>query len=423
MAPFANGTVAQTKYYGANVMRTDIQLAPNAIVFLDHLCYAAGNGEPGMPIPSWDIAHQRADNFAAGFLASGARTVFAYSWQLYIKALRDLMTTDKTMKQIFETPGAYPKAYYGWIGSDARMVDSVRTPGTVNYMDPDPKDGFLRTVSGDLTMTAGQWRGEESTANLKPITIPAVGPTAPSQLRGTAYNGRFVQLTWAAATMHHYGDVRYIVVRNNKSVGSWTTGTYFTEQLAKPGTYTYSVRAVDAAGVKGPLSNGVTVNVADTVGATMPPSPTPSPSSSSSPSPTPTPTAARQHRRPRDTEPTPTSSPTPTPTPTPSGTPTPSPTPTASPVNSTPPTTPTGLTAISMTARQVFLSWQPSSDDFAGLVSYKVFRDSVLVATVTDTSFIDVPDTAGRFVYTVKAIDVSGNKSGMSTAVNGYAFN
>src|SRR3954452_15459279 len=191
VGPVAGGKTSQTKYYGANVMRTDIQLAPNAIVFLDHLCYAAGNGEPGMAIPTWDIAHQRADNFAAGFLATGARTVFAYSWQLYIKALRDLMTTDKSMKQIFETPGAQPKAYYGWIGSDARMLDSVRTPGTVNYMDRDPKDGFLRAVSGDLSMTAGQWRGEESSAGLAKITVPPVGPTAPSQLHGVSYNARY----------------------------------------------------------------------------------------------------------------------------------------------------------------------------------------------------------------------------------------
>src|SRR3954447_17779774 len=218
VGPYAGGTKAQTKYYGANVMRTDIQLAPNAIVFLNHLCYAAGNGESGMAIPTWDIAHQRADNFAAGFLATGARTVFAYSWQLYIKALRDLMTTDKTMKQIFETPGAQPKAYYGWIGSDARMLNSVRTPGTVNYMDRDPKDGFLRAVSGDLSMTAGQWRGEQSSTSLQKIAVPPVGPTAPSALAATAYNGRYVRLVWSPATMTHYGDARYIVVRNNSSV-------------------------------------------------------------------------------------------------------------------------------------------------------------------------------------------------------------
>src|SRR3954468_23366702 len=270
VGPFAGGKTSQTKYYGANVMRTDIQLAPNAIVFLDHLCYAAGNGEPGMAIPTWDVAHQRNDNFAAGFLAAGARTVFAYSWQLYIRTLRDLMTTDKTMKQIFETPGAYPKAYYGWIGADARMLDSVRTPGTVNYMDPDPKDGFLRAVSGDLSMTAGQWRGEESTAGLPTINIPPVGPTAPSSLRGAAYNSRYVRLVWNAATMNHYGAVRYNVLRNGKLL-AWTTNPYFDDQPGKAGTYTYSVRAVDAAGNKGPASNSVNVTAADSVGATLPP--------------------------------------------------------------------------------------------------------------------------------------------------------
>ena len=179
--PYEGGSKSNTQYHGGNQLRDSIQLAPNAIVFLNHLCYAAGNGETGMAIPNWDTAHQRNDNFAAGFLGMGARTVFAYSWQLYVKALRDLMTTDESMQEIFETPGAKPKAYYGFIGDDARMFDSVRTPGTVNYLDKDPKDGFLRAVSGDLSMTAGQWRGEESTNNLATINIPPIGPTDPDQ--------------------------------------------------------------------------------------------------------------------------------------------------------------------------------------------------------------------------------------------------
>ena len=39
-------------YYGANLIKQYITLAPNAIVFLNHLCYAAGNGEAGMAIPT-----------------------------------------------------------------------------------------------------------------------------------------------------------------------------------------------------------------------------------------------------------------------------------------------------------------------------------------------------------------------------------
>ena len=85
---------SQYTYYGANVLKANVVLAPNAIVFLNHLCYSAGNGEPGMAVPSWDVARQRVDNMANGWLATGAKTVFAYSSQPFTKALRALFTTD-----------------------------------------------------------------------------------------------------------------------------------------------------------------------------------------------------------------------------------------------------------------------------------------------------------------------------------------
>ena len=51
-----------------------LKLAPGAIVILNHLCYASGNSEPGNPEPTVSVAHQRADNYAAGFLkAPGAQ--------------------------------------------------------------------------------------------------------------------------------------------------------------------------------------------------------------------------------------------------------------------------------------------------------------------------------------------------------------
>ena len=43
---------AQYTYYGAAPIRENIRLAPNAVVMLLHGCYTAGNGEPGMAIPS-----------------------------------------------------------------------------------------------------------------------------------------------------------------------------------------------------------------------------------------------------------------------------------------------------------------------------------------------------------------------------------
>ncbi len=154
---FAGSGKSQYTYYGANVLKEQVTLAPNAIVFLNHLCYSAGNAEAGMAVPTWDVAHQRVDNMANGWLGAGARTVFAYSSQPFIKAIRALFQTDSTMEDIFRLPGSKPKSYFGWIGWDARKFDSVRTPGTKNFLDPEPTVGFYRAISGDLGMTARQW--------------------------------------------------------------------------------------------------------------------------------------------------------------------------------------------------------------------------------------------------------------------------
>jgi flagellar hook assembly protein FlgD len=157
---FAGGSQNSTKYYGANKIRAELVLAPNAIVFLNHLCYAEGNGEPGMARPTYDVARQRVDNYAAGFLAVGARAVFAYGWQTVRDVLTLLMTTHQTMDGIFETRGARSdNPFYGFVGWDDRTFDSVRMPGFKNHLDPDPEDGYLRAVSGDLTMTSDEWKG------------------------------------------------------------------------------------------------------------------------------------------------------------------------------------------------------------------------------------------------------------------------
>lgn len=175
---YAGSGPSQYTYYGANKLKESVVLAPNAIVFLNHLCYSAGNAEPGMAIPSWDVARQRVDNMANGWLATGARAVFAYGSQSYIKTIRALMSSDATIEDMFRMPGAKPRYYYGWVGWDPRKFDSVRTPGAKNFMDPDPKSGFYRAVTGDLSMTARQWAegsGSTGAPSLTNLNATAAG--------------------------------------------------------------------------------------------------------------------------------------------------------------------------------------------------------------------------------------------------------
>ncbi len=146
----------QYTYYGANRIRESVVLADNAVVILNHLCYAAGNGESGMAIPSEDIARQRVDNMANGWLAAGARAVFAYSWNQKLDHALALMTTDKSMDEIFMTrSNGSPSGFAGW---RTTTFASDRTPGAFNRLDPHSKYGFMRALSGDLTMTAADWR-------------------------------------------------------------------------------------------------------------------------------------------------------------------------------------------------------------------------------------------------------------------------
>jgi len=150
-------SIADVTYYGANFIRQDVKLAPNAIVALSHLCYSAGNGEPGMALPTWDVARQRVDNTASGFLGAGAKAVFAYATGSITPLIDQLFTTSDTIDQMFTTTGAKPEPYYGFTGWDDRYFDSVRTPGLRNHLDPGQSVGFLRAVTGDLEMTAADW--------------------------------------------------------------------------------------------------------------------------------------------------------------------------------------------------------------------------------------------------------------------------
>jgi flagellar hook assembly protein FlgD len=186
-----------TKYYGGNLIRDNWQLAPDAIVVLNHMCYTAGNGEPGMAIPGWDLAVQRVDNYAAAFLAVGAGAVFAYSGQSFNHGLHQLMTTDDTIADIFTTPGSMENGYLGYVGADAQQFDSVRMPGNTNFLDRDPNRGFIRAVTGNLALTASDWAQGAPTQSGDPPVLsnfaadggPDVGAAGGSSLPVFTPNG------------------------------------------------------------------------------------------------------------------------------------------------------------------------------------------------------------------------------------------
>ncbi|MGI8928968.1 MAG: FlgD immunoglobulin-like domain containing protein [Candidatus Limnocylindrales bacterium] len=194
----------QYTYYGAIPIKDNIDLAPNAIVILAHLCYASGNGEAGMAIPSEDLARQRVDNFANGFLAAGARAVFAFGWNQKLNYPDALARSNSTMDQMFMTvAGGSPAGHVGW--REARF-DSERTPGAKIHLDPHSSYGYYRSLTGDLDMTAADWRSGAPPSPPPPPTEPADPPEITQLIAGPSATGVAAAAQAGAAAFHPNGD-------------------------------------------------------------------------------------------------------------------------------------------------------------------------------------------------------------------------
>jgi hypothetical protein len=142
---------SNVKYRGQTYMKT-LGLAPNAVVLLNHLCYASGNSEPGRAKPSHKTAKQRVDGYAAGFLRSGAKAVFANGHGSLSSLITDLLTTDKTVWQMFHDDRAFDGAHdFGFA--------STKISWATAWMDPQSGGRYYHSVVGLPGLTATQVRG------------------------------------------------------------------------------------------------------------------------------------------------------------------------------------------------------------------------------------------------------------------------
>jgi flagellar hook assembly protein FlgD len=152
----AGGGDSNTKYYGEQYVAREVDLAPNAVVVLSHLCYASGNSEPGRTAPTLGVAKARLDNFAAGFLAAGARAVIADGHADPSYYVEQLFTTHQTIEQIW-LGGPHPNG-------NAFSFPSVRSPGYTAFSDPDSRSGstyvgFYRSLVAKPALTSDQVTG------------------------------------------------------------------------------------------------------------------------------------------------------------------------------------------------------------------------------------------------------------------------
>ena len=78
------------------------------------------------------------------------------------------------------------------------------------------------------------------------------------------------------------------------------------------------------------------------------------------------------------------------------------------------PTQPGELVGVALSENRIELDWLESTDNF-GVVGYEIYRDSILIATVTETSFTDTNPIGGIHLYEIEAIDADGFRSTAAT--------
>ncbi len=126
------------QYFGEGKVAT-IDLAPNAVVLLHHLCYASGLSEPGLAEGTLDQAKQRVDNFAAGFIKAGASAVIAEAYTSPSRYVAAILGTQRSIDSIWRSsPTANDNTF---------AYASERSPGYVAEMDPaHASSGFERSI-------------------------------------------------------------------------------------------------------------------------------------------------------------------------------------------------------------------------------------------------------------------------------------
>ena len=127
------------QYFGEASVGGQVKLAKNAIVLLNHLCYASGNTEPGLPEGNLDQAKQRVDNYAAGFIQAGASAVIAEAWSSPSYFVKTILSSNRSIQSAWSNA---PSA-----NRHRLAFKSERSPGYVAQMDTETAtSGFTRSI-------------------------------------------------------------------------------------------------------------------------------------------------------------------------------------------------------------------------------------------------------------------------------------
>jgi hypothetical protein len=137
--PKAGGDDYTHQYFGEASVGGQVELARNAIVLLNHLCYASGNSEPGLPEGTLIQAKQRVDNYAAGFIRAGAAAVIAEAWSSPSYFVKTILSSNRSIQSAWSNA---PSA-----NRNRLAFKSERSAGYIAQMDTETAtSGFTRSV-------------------------------------------------------------------------------------------------------------------------------------------------------------------------------------------------------------------------------------------------------------------------------------
>ncbi len=137
--PTPGGGDSTHQYFGEALVGSELKLAKNAVVLLNHLCYASGNTEPGLSEGTLDEARQRVDNYAAGFIRAGASAVIAEAWSNPNYFVRAILGGSGSIQNAWLRSPSANGHQFGFA--------SQRSPGYVAQMDPETRSaGFTRSI-------------------------------------------------------------------------------------------------------------------------------------------------------------------------------------------------------------------------------------------------------------------------------------
>jgi len=192
--PSAGNGDSDHQYFGEAKIAKGIQLAPNAVVLLNHLCYASGNSEPGLAEGTLAVARQRVDNFAAGFIAAGAAAVVAEAHASPNHMIRAVLAGRAGIESAWRhAPSANDRSF---------GFESARSPGYIAEMDPEHGDsGFTRSIvlkrglaSADVLRSARGRAGGSGSGTAPAAPVPSLVGTrvalATPTLRSNVAGGR-----------------------------------------------------------------------------------------------------------------------------------------------------------------------------------------------------------------------------------------